>query len=130
MRGGVTSLVLARSWRAEMLSWHFDFLNHPFFLNIRNYEAVEVAHSDIHCLPVCADHIGPRPAADWNVSRVVHFLEIDDVDLMRSHGAHEHISIAASVESVVRLFNRQSFHYLLLCDIDDVHTVAIANRHC
>src|SRR5437660_3521523 len=107
MRGGVRGLVLARSRGARMLGRHFDSLNHLFFRKIGNYEAVEVAHCDIHCLSICADHKRPWPAADWDVSHVIHFLEIDDVDLMRSHGAHEYISIATSIESVVRLSDRQ-----------------------
>ena len=61
------------------------------------------------------------------MSGVIHLLQIDQVDLVRAHRAHVNITVAAGVQRVVRLLNRQNLNNLLLHNIDDVHAVSIAD---
>src|ERR1700738_1547763 len=60
---------------------------------------------------------------------IVQLLEIDDVDLMPTHGTDVGIPVAAGVDGIVRLFNRKDLHDFPQRNIHDGHAVAITNRN-
>ena len=109
-----------------------DFHSFRDFLlrNIHDDESVKISQCDVHCFSIRGNCVGPGPAASGDVGGEIHLFQIDHIDLVRTHRAHVDIAVAAHIQSVVRLLDRQRLHNFLLRDVNDVDSVPITDRDC
>src|SRR5215472_9458030 len=126
MRARVRSLVL--QWVRWMLGRHLYALQNPLLEDIDNVEAVEVSNGHEHRLSIRTHNVRPRSPSSRDDRRIIHFLEINEVNFVGTHRTDVDIAVTASVQSSVCFFDRQAFDDVLFGAIDDINLVAIANR--
>src|SRR5215469_3974878 len=111
-----------------MLSGHLYALQDFFLGDVDNVEAVEVSDGYEHRLSIRTHNVRPGPTSRRDDRRIIHFLEINEINLVGTHRTDVDIPFTACVQGIVWFFDGQSLDNFLFDDIDDINLVSVANR--